>query len=68
MVREREEEKKRGNQTALKPKARANGSSKAISIYSSCNWVRFFNPNDKDSNWLSSRSLVRERGEYLSDH
>jgi hypothetical protein len=30
---------------------------KAILIYSSCNWVRFFRPIDKDSNKLSSRSL-----------
>lgn len=36
---------------------------KAITIYSSCNWVRFFRPNDKDSNWLSSRSLLNIQAE-----
>lgn len=36
---------------------------KAIRIYSSCNWVRFFKPNDKDSNWLSSRSLLNIQAE-----
>lgn len=28
-----------------------------IAIYSSCNWVKFFNSVDKDSSLLSSRSL-----------
>lgn len=39
---------------------------KAISIYSSCNWVRFLKPNDKDSNWLSSRSLMNIQPEKIT--
>jgi len=38
----------------------------SISIYSSCNWVRFSNPNESDSNWLSSTSLQGSKTQTLN--